>query len=519
MNKIFSLLVLLIFATQVRAVSVDEYYASASGLSGEELKSELHNIISTGQVVLSYSEVWEALKTTDEDPDNSDNVILLYTGWSYPKSINGGDAADWNREHTWAKSMGDFGTSNGPGTDIHHLRPTDVTVNSARGNLYFDEGGTEYVDGSRYDDGTGSTGCYKDADSWEPRDEVKGDIARMLFYMATRYESEDGYDLELAEYSSATGLHGKLSTLLKWHTEDPVDQWELDRNEKIYGIQNNRNPFIDHPEYVALIWNSDSDGSDDTEDYTTIFSEDFESTTLNNMTQYSVAGDNQYWYTSSTSGNYYAKMSGYDGSYNQNEDWLINNQAIDLTGYTELSLSFLTMMKVYQGYTDFNVLISSDYDGSSDPNLFTWTDVTSQASLSTGSYSAVNSGSIDLTTWENETIYIAFKFACTDQGSNTWNVDDILVKGLKSTAVEENKLDQEVVLFPNPTSDKFRISGLTNSQEVSLQIFNQSGSLIQYYESMDSNTEVDINDLKSGLYIVKVELESGKQLIQKLIVQ
>lgn len=236
------------------------YYNNAQGKTGEDLKIALHSIIHT-HTRLSYDDVWDALKYTDEDPDNTNNVILLYSGWSYPKSNNGGGVSEWNREHTWAKSQGDFGTSQGPGTDIHHLRPTDVTVNSARGSMKFDEGGNIYTDASRYGGGDGTTSCKKGSDNWEPADEVKGDVARMLFYMATCYETEDGVDLELAESSSTSGKHGRLSTLLKWHEQDPVSDWEIRRNNRAQEKQGNRNPFIDHPEYVCWVW---GDGACDT---------------------------------------------------------------------------------------------------------------------------------------------------------------------------------------------------------------------------------------------------------------
>ena len=119
------------------------YWAPAMGKSGAALESSLHSIISSGVTRLSYAGVWDALKVTDRDPASSSRVIELYTGHSVPASDNGGGVDQWNREHDWAKSHGDFGTATGPGTDLHHLRPTDVTVNSARGNLDFDEGGTQ----------------------------------------------------------------------------------------------------------------------------------------------------------------------------------------------------------------------------------------------------------------------------------------------------------------------------------------------------------------------------------------
>ncbi|CUB08350.1 Extracellular ribonuclease precursor [Bacillus cereus] len=177
-------------------------------------------------------------------------MILLYTGRSQGKLTNGSGVDNWNREHVWAKSHGDFGTTAGPGTDLHHLRATDVSVNSSRGNLDFDNGGVNHSE---------ATECKYDSDSWEPRDSVKGDIARMLFYMAVRYEGDNGeVDLELNEKvnNNKDPYMGKLSVLLKWNEQDPVDDLERKRNEVIFTkYQHNRNPFIDHPEWVNKIWN------------------------------------------------------------------------------------------------------------------------------------------------------------------------------------------------------------------------------------------------------------------------
>ncbi|MCD6337329.1 MAG: endonuclease, partial [Candidatus Marinimicrobia bacterium] len=141
-----------------------------------------------------------------------------------------------------------FGTSAPAGTDMHHLRPTDTDVNSSRGSKDYDNGGSLVNE---------TTDCFTDGDSFEPRDEVKGDCARMMFYMATRYEGDAGGepDLELVDYTGTSGSNlGKLSTLLAWHIADPVDDWERTRNDRVYSYQHNRNPFIDHPEYVSYIW-------------------------------------------------------------------------------------------------------------------------------------------------------------------------------------------------------------------------------------------------------------------------
>ncbi|MFD0315165.1 endonuclease I family protein [Streptomyces flavalbus] len=224
------------------------YYKNAVGKTGASLKSSLNTIISS-QTKISYSAVWEALKVTDQDPNNSANVRLLYSGISRSKSLNGGDVGDWNREHVWAKSHGDFGTATGPGTDLHHLRPEDVQVNSVRGNKDFDNGGSSF---------TNSGGSLTDANSFEPRDAVKGDVARMVLYMAVRYEGTDGWpDLEPNDSTSngTSPYHGRLSVLKQWNEQDPPDAFEERRNEVIYTTyQHNRNPFIDHPEWVEAIW-------------------------------------------------------------------------------------------------------------------------------------------------------------------------------------------------------------------------------------------------------------------------
>jgi len=237
------LITLILLVTLVFAAPPSGYYNSAEGLSGTALKAALHDIIDD-HTEKSYDFLWTGLKYTDEDPDNSSRFILLYTGRSEPKTAS---YPVWNREHSWPKSHGDFGNSPPAGTDMHHLRPTDVDVNSARGNKDYDNGGSKV---------SGTDDCYTDSDSFEPRDEVKGDCARAMFYMATRYEGDSGEpDLELVDYTGTSGARlGKLSTLLDWHKNDPVDDWERRRNDRVYSYQNNRNPFIDHPEYVGYIW-------------------------------------------------------------------------------------------------------------------------------------------------------------------------------------------------------------------------------------------------------------------------
>ncbi|WP_156760443.1 endonuclease [Microbacterium karelineae] len=226
---------------------LEAYYDAAEGLSGGALKDALHGIVDDHET-LSYAEVWDALQEIDEDPADPTSVVTIYSQVSMPKAQHGGDADDWNREHSWAKSHGDFGTAQGPGTDVHHLFPELVPVNSSRGNLDFDET-SGAVDRC--------SGCGRDADSFEPPDAAKGDIARAMMYMAVRYEGDQYVDLELndqVENGSAPYI-GRLSVLLEWHREDPPTARERERNDLVFeNWQGNRNPFVDHPEFADLIW-------------------------------------------------------------------------------------------------------------------------------------------------------------------------------------------------------------------------------------------------------------------------
>lgn len=246
-------------STQTTNVDNTGYYAGITGY-GASLKSNLHTLLrQTHTTRFSYSALLTQIPYVDQDPANPNNIIELYTGWSIPASHSGGGTTQWNREHTWSKSHGNFGESAPAGTDLHHMRPCDSTVNSAKGNKDFDEGGNPYTDASPYPGYSGATGCNTSTHSWEPRDEDKGDVARMMMYMAIRYEATDtSYDLELVDYvntaPSDQPYYGKLSTLLAWHVQDPPDARERMRNDRIFERQGNRNPFIDNPLYAQQIW-------------------------------------------------------------------------------------------------------------------------------------------------------------------------------------------------------------------------------------------------------------------------
>ena len=226
-----------------------DYYETAEGLTGENLKSALHEIIDDHTLIpyrSSETDTRDALMEMFEDPNNQNNLLLVYSGESIPK-VN---TSQWNREHLWPQS---FGVDNVPGrSDLFNLRPSDIDVNSERGNRIYDNvsGGSSHAEAPQ---------SMFDSSSWEPRDEEKGDIARAMFYMAVRYEGgESTPNLELSDSpNSGTYEFGMLSTLLQWHQMDAVNDHEREVNQIVYtSYQGNRNPFVDHPEWVAVIWGS-----------------------------------------------------------------------------------------------------------------------------------------------------------------------------------------------------------------------------------------------------------------------
>ena len=212
-----------------------EYYLSIQGLEGTELLLELRRIVNTGITRKTYDDARQILQITDRDPQNPSNIILVYRRTSVIATWDAG--VTWNREHVWPQSylgVSTNGSSRHVGSDLHNLKPANPSENSSRNNRYFDT-----IDRPRI--------------SYVPHPEVRGDLARILFYMVVMYDYLRLIDTEPKETLPAYSM-AMLSALLLWHIEDPVDDFERNRNNVIYSYQNNRNPFIDYPHLVSLIW-------------------------------------------------------------------------------------------------------------------------------------------------------------------------------------------------------------------------------------------------------------------------
>ncbi len=251
------------------------YYDSITTQTGLELKNALNAIIATHTeypYTSTSTDVWDILREADEDPENSDNIIAFYTGLSIPKDCQDttnppsfcemeayGETkiVEWNREHIWSKSRGDFSDESelGAHTDTHHLVAAERVMNSTKNNRFFEDC-HDGDDTDIVDRGYGNYTC----NTWEfePRDEVKGDVARMIFYMSVAYDDAE-LDLEVIndpeeDKDLKLPFYGDIDDLLRWNEEDPVSEKEILRNQVIYTYQGNRNPFIDHPEYIEMIW-------------------------------------------------------------------------------------------------------------------------------------------------------------------------------------------------------------------------------------------------------------------------
>lgn len=202
------------------SITFEGYYALLNDVNIDLWYETLQDIIQSYTYV-SYGNARDILQDSDEDPNNQDNVLLIYNRASVLSTWDAGST--WNREHVWPRSKLPNSTSE---ADLHLLRASNPSLNSSRSNLSFVDGeGEARIIGS----------------GWYPGDEDRGDVARIVFYVIMMWETN-------------INLIGNLDTFLKWHEEDPVDEFERQRNQVIYAYQRNRNPFIDYPELVSIFY-------------------------------------------------------------------------------------------------------------------------------------------------------------------------------------------------------------------------------------------------------------------------
>ena len=235
-----------VVCTTLEGTSASEYYTgdytygNLSVLPSSSLLSALRTLMTethTHQTV--YSDCRDNAVITDCENANGNSIITLYTSYETSRAdYNNGSG--WNREHVWPKSLGGF-NQEAAGADLHHIRPTENRTNSQRGNKkYGNVSSGNNSTGNMSGLVGGTRGTY-----FEPLDNVKGDVARICLYVYVRWGGQ------YSKCSSITNVFESVDVLLEWCELDPVDTWEMGRNEVVQNIQGNRNVFIDYPE---LAW-------------------------------------------------------------------------------------------------------------------------------------------------------------------------------------------------------------------------------------------------------------------------
>lgn len=243
---------------------IPAYYSTIDfNQTGDNLKNQLTTLITTTHTTnLPYTatattDTWDALYQTDLNPNNTNNVLLIY-GWndtdaditndySRDKTLSchtSSCSGLWVREHVFPRSLGTPNLGfDLAGADAHHLRSIDSQRNNSRSNRIFEEG-------------SGIDMSYiTTAGNWYPGNQWKGDVARMIMYMYVRYPSQCAATAVGAGSTSYSNFGDMPNVFLDWNAQDPVSQYEINRNNILHTIQGNRNPFIDNPYLATIIWN------------------------------------------------------------------------------------------------------------------------------------------------------------------------------------------------------------------------------------------------------------------------
>ncbi len=247
-----------------------------------------------------------------------------------------------------------------------------------------------------------------------------------------------------------------------------------------------------------------------TDDIVIVNEENFDNG-LGTWTPYSVTGD-QEWYQSEFGGQTFAKMSGYDGAPFENEDWLISPN-MDWSNFSELKFKFISAMN-YTG-PDLQLFYSNDYDGSGNPNDFTWTEITDQFSWSGGGWNWEESGEVNMLPYANTTVYLAFMFTSTSSESATWELDDLMVFGMRTDGVGDNN-EKHLGAYPNPASDYLTID---LDAKADIQLMSISGQMLMQESFPEGQHQIDTGSLPGGIYLLLVRYDDGIILNRKIVIE
>lgn len=462
MKRIFSLVLALVLV--ITASAQQEYYTSIDGTKGgATLKTALYNLIKNHKQI-SYgsgsSSTWGAFYTTDAVVENGQRRVLdMYSNEKRYFGSKGSAVSGMNIEHSVAKSWWGGGKNNAY-CDLHHLNPSDQNANSRKSNYPLGEltsvswnNGVTYV-GKANIDGTIDN-------AYEPCDEYKGDFARVFMYMFTCYQDLT-WKYTWMNYENSTYPTLKpwaVQLLLKWHKQDPVSEKEVNRNNAVYAVQGNRNPYVDYPQLADYVWgdsinyvfhingdvedgtgggNTGGDGntgSDNDDDYENVdgwkiyLDEDFNDSELPFYT-YEAAGK----YLWEIYGNTCAKASSYVNSTgNDAESWMIlPSYDLSKDSIVLISFDYVTRYNEPGKVAGHNQLrISDDYDG--DVENASWEVIDFGVIENSTDWTMTNSGEIAIPAsyLGKENVTLAFFYKGTTTKAGTFEVDNVVVKALE----------------------------------------------------------------------------------------
>lgn len=443
----FTTAIAALFAMQTTAQAQipDGYYASLKGKKGAELKTAVYEVIKTADV-LNYGSgagrTWEGFYTTDRT-DNG-QVIDRYSNDVRYFGSKGSAVSGMNIEHSFPKSWWG-GSQNQAYKDLYNLMPCEEKINSSKSNYPMGKVTSVKTDNGCTRIGTGSNGYQL----WEPDDKWKGDFARGYMYMATAYQNftwSGTQALQILQQGSYPTLQKWAYTLyLEWARTDVVDAQEVKRNDAVYSIQGNRNPFVDFPNLMEYIWGDSTNyafnpettlctsgyngGGGNTPDpeptetiiYEVLFTQESgDCVTKNIKVPYSNfevwKRDNQYGW----------KGSGFAGNTSYDAEATLTTPDIDLGGYSKATLSFEHAVN-FCANPSAVLAVEVVCDGQSTPlDGFAWP--------AGNNWTFKESGDITLDSYAGKKINIVFHYRSTSAEASTWEVKRMSVKGTKTSA-------------------------------------------------------------------------------------
>lgn len=424
----------------------DGYYKDVNGKKKADLKAAMHDIISP-HTKIDYDDLWVSYEKVDYlDNTNTQGryqVMDYYNDKVFYFTGNGTAVSGMNKEHVAPQSWWGKGTSIAVGSDLFQVLPSESNANSKKANYPLGE-----VKGSAsYSNPRMKTG--KDASGkmvFEPCDEYKGDFARIFFYVATCYpdvnwQERSDVNVSFRKEDYPTLKADILPMLLQWAKNDPVCEWEITRNERVYAEQKNRNPFVDFPSLAEYIWGDSIDyafsldGSshgggpdiDPTPQFATLLDCPMRSGLAPFFVRTYDGCDGAVWTSSSQYG---AQANAFKIPGKEADEYLMVN--LDLTHAETATLSF----EHATGYnkteqvknTYFQLLISEDYDGVPEDATWQMLDAVFPPLPAGGGFTSfVSSGDINLSSYSGKNVTLAFRYQSNSSASYCWEVRDVKV--------------------------------------------------------------------------------------------